>query len=189
MHLSLGSCVVRDWAAGDLHSIARHANNRNIWVNLRDKFPHPYTEANARDFLAHVGQQDPTTIWAIEVDGEAVGAIGLVIMSDVERVSAEIGYWLGETCWGRGVATAALRGVTTEAFRRFDLRRIFALPFGDNRPSIRVLEKAGYVLEGRLTESAIKDGVLRDQWMYGAYKKSWQVAQVAQVAQVGQVGG
>ncbi len=185
MHLSLGSCVVRDWAAGDLPSIARHANNRNIWINLRDKFPHPYTDANARDFLAHVRQQDPITVWAIEVDGEAAGAIGLVIMSDVERVSGEIGYWLGEACWGRGVATAALRGVTTEAFRRFDLRRIFALPFGDNRASIRVLEKAGYELEGRLSESAIKDGMLRDQWMYGAYKKTWPPRQVGPVGRVG----
>lgn len=173
MHLSLGSCVVRDWAAEDLAALVEHANNRRVWINLRDKFPHPYTEANGRDFLTCVGQQDPTTVWAIEVDGEAAGAIGLVILSDVERVSAEIGYWLGEACWGRGVTTAALRAVTTVAFQRFDLRRIFALPFADNHASIRVLEKAGYAPEGRLTESAVKDGVIRDQWLYGAYKRDW----------------
>ncbi len=171
--LSLGVCVVRDWTTEDVSSLARHANNRKVWINLRDKFPHPYTEANAREFLAHVHQQDPVTVWAIEVDGEAAGAIGLVILSDVERVSAEIGYWLGEAHWGRGVATAALRAVTTEAFRRFELRRIFALPFGDNTRSIRVLEKAGYTLEGRMPDSAIKDGVVREQWMFGAYKRSW----------------
>jgi [ribosomal protein S5]-alanine N-acetyltransferase len=173
VHLPLGSCIVRDWAAGDLPSLVRHANNRHVWINLRDRFPHPYTEMNARDFLAHVSQQDPTTVWAIEVDGEAAGAIGLVIMTDVERVSAEVGYWLGEAYWGRGVTTAALRAVTTEAFRRFPLRRIFALPFADNAPSIRVLEKAGYTLEGRTPESAVKDGVIRDQLMYGAYKRDW----------------
>ena len=174
MFLPLGVCVVRDWTAEDVPSLVQHANNRNVWINLRDRFPHPYTAANARDFLAHVRQQDPTTVWAIEVDGEAAGAIGLVILSDIERVSAEIGYWLGEACWGRGVATAALRAVTMEAFRRFELRRIFALPFGDNTASIRVLEKAGYTLEGRMRDSAIKDGVVRDQWMFGAYRRSWQ---------------
>jgi ribosomal-protein-alanine N-acetyltransferase len=173
VHLSLGSCVVRDWAAGDVHSLVRHANNRNVWINLRDRFPHPYTETTARQFLAHVSQQDPTTVWAIEVDGEAAGGIGLVILSDIERVSAEIGYWLGEAFWGRGVTTEALRAVTAEAFRRFDLRRIFALPFADNTASIRVLEKVGYTLEGQMPDSAIKDGVVRDQRMYGAYKKHW----------------
>jgi ribosomal-protein-alanine N-acetyltransferase len=174
VRLSLGVCVVRDWMAEDIPSLARHANNRNIWINLRDRFPYPYTEAHARDFLAHVAQQDPVTVWALEVDREAAGAIGLVILSDVERVSAEIGYWLGEAYWGRGVATAALRAVTTEAFRHFALRRIFALPFGDNAASIRVLEKAGYVLEGRMPDSAIKNGVVRDQWMFGAYRRTWQ---------------
>jgi ribosomal-protein-alanine N-acetyltransferase len=173
MHLSLGSCIVRDWTAGDLASLVRHANNRNVWINLRDRFPHPYTDTHAREFLAHVRQQDPTTVWAIEVDGEAAGAIGLVILTDIERVSAEIGYWLGEAHWGRGMTTAALKAVTTEAFRRFDLRRIFALPFADNVASIRVLEKAGYTLEGRMPDSAIKNGLIRDQRMYGAYRKNW----------------
>jgi ribosomal-protein-alanine N-acetyltransferase len=171
--LPLGVCVVRDWTAADVPSLVRHANNRNVWINLRDKFPHPYTEAHARDFLAHVRQQNPVTVWAIEVDGYAAGAIGLMMLSDVERVSAEIGYWLGEAYWGRGVATATLRAVTTEAFRRFDLHRIFALPFGDNVGSIRVLEKAGYSLEGRMPDSAIKNGVVRDQWMFGAYRRNW----------------
>jgi [ribosomal protein S5]-alanine N-acetyltransferase len=86
-------------------------------------------------------------------------------------VSAEIGYWLGRACWGRGVMTDAVRGVTAEAFGRFDLTRIFALPFADNPGSIRVLQKAGYWLEGRLPQSAIKNGQLRDQLMFGAYRK------------------
>jgi RimJ/RimL family protein N-acetyltransferase len=85
-------------------------------------------------------------------------------------VSAEIGYWLGEPFWGRGVMTAAVKAVTAEAFREFDLRRIFALPFADNPGSIRVLEKAGYALEGRLRHSAIKDGVVRDQLLFASYK-------------------
>jgi RimJ/RimL family protein N-acetyltransferase len=173
VHIALGSCIVRDWAAEDLQALVRHANNRNIWLNLRDRFPHPYTEADGRGFLAHVTARENQTVWAIEVDGEAAGGIGLVLMSDVERVSAEIGYWLGEAYWGRGVVTEAVRALTAQAFRQFDLTRIFALPFADNHASIRVLEKAGYALEGRLPQSAIKNGIIRDQLQYGAYKGKW----------------
>ena len=171
MHLSLGHCIVRSWSAADLRPLVHHANNRKVWLNLRDRFPHPYTEASGRDFLQHVATQQPPNTWAIDVNGEAVGGIGLVRQSDVERVSAEIGYWLGEELWGRGIMTDVLRAVTVEAFRRTDLRRIFALPFADNVGSIRVLEKAGYLLEGRMPQSAIKDGVIRDQLMYGAYRQ------------------
>ena len=172
MYLQLPTCTVRNWAASDLEPLVRHANNRHIWLNLRDRFPYPYTAAHGREFLAHVARQTPATVWAIEVEGEAAGGIGIVPLTDVERVSAEIGYWLGEAYWGRGVMTDALKAVTAEVFRQFDLRRIFALPFADNPGSIRVLEKAGYALEGRMPQSAIKDGVVRDQLMYGAYRRS-----------------
>jgi ribosomal-protein-alanine N-acetyltransferase len=171
VHLDLGSCIIRDWATGDLAALVRHANNRNIWINVRDRFPHPYREEHGREFLSRISTQAPQTTWAIGADGEAVGGIGLMLLTDVERVSAEIGYWLGEAYWGRGIATDAVRGVTAAAFRDFDLLRIFALPFADNVASIRVLEKAGYQLEGRMPQSAIKDGVVRDQLMYGAYKR------------------
>jgi RimJ/RimL family protein N-acetyltransferase len=170
VHLRLDRCIVRDWSTADRPSLVRHANNWKIWINLRDRFPHPYTDADGRAFLEHVTARDSETVWAIEVDGEAAGGIGLVLLSDVERVSAELGYWLGEACWNRGIVTEAVRGVTAEAFRRYELTRIFALPFADNPGSIRVLEKAGYVLEGRLRQSAIKNGVVRDQLMYAAYK-------------------
>ena len=174
MHLSLGSCFVRHWAAEDASSLVRHANNRNIWINLRDRFPYPYTESDARGFLEHVATHHRPTVWAIDVDGEAVGGIGIVPMSDVERISAEIGYWLGESFWGRGIVTDALEGVTREVFRVFDVMRIFALPFADNIGSIRVLEKVGYVLEGHLRQSAIKDGIVRDQMQYAAYRGTWE---------------
>ena len=111
----------------------------------------------------------PVTIWAIEVDGAAVGGIGLERLTDVERVSAEMGYWLGQEYWGRGIVTDAVRAVSEQSFRLFDLTRIFALPFADNPGSIRVLEKAGFVVEGRLRQSAIKDGRLRDQLMFARY--------------------
>jgi RimJ/RimL family protein N-acetyltransferase len=169
VHLRLGRCTVRPWADEDLPALVRHANNRKIWVNLRDRFPHPYTEENGRAFLAHVAQVARPTIWAIDVDGEAAGSIGIVLLSDVERVSAEIGYWLGETFWGQGIVTEALQAVTRAALRDFELTRIFALPFADNAASVRVLEKAGYALEGHLKQSAIKDGVVRDQLLYAVY--------------------
>jgi RimJ/RimL family protein N-acetyltransferase len=170
VNLVLGGCVVRDWAAGDLPSLVRHANNRNVWINLRDRFPYPYTDFHGREFLTHVRQLRPTTVWAIDVDGEAAGGIGIVQMTDVERISAEIGYWLGEPFWGRGIMTAAVSAVTDDVFRRFEIHRVFALPFADNIGSIRVLEKTGYVLEGRMRHSAIKDGIIRDQLMFARYR-------------------
>jgi RimJ/RimL family protein N-acetyltransferase len=171
VQLSLQTCSVRQWTFADLQSLVRHANNRDIWIHLRDRFPYPYLEDHGRSFLEHITAQSPPMVWAIEVDNAAVGAIGLEPKTDVERVSAEIGYWLGQTYWGRGIVTEAVAAVTAHAFQRFDLLRIFALPFADNPGSIRVLEKAGYVLEGRLPQSTIKDGRVRDQLMFGAYRK------------------
>jgi RimJ/RimL family protein N-acetyltransferase len=100
------------------------------------------------------------------VDGQAVGGIGFVLHGDVERVSAEIGYWIGEPFWGRGITTDAVRALTAYAIATHKLTRIYAVPFAWNAPSCRVLEKAGYVLEGRLRNSAIKDGTLTDQLQY-----------------------
>jgi len=170
MRLQLSQCTVRRWAATDLASLVTHANNRHVSIHLRDRFPFPYQTENGRSFLNWIVQQAAPTVWAIEVDGEAAGGIGVELQTDVERVSAEIGYWLGEAVWGRGIATEALQAVTAEAFRRFELRRVYALPFADNRASVRVLEKAGYTLEGHLRQSAIKDGTIRDQLLYAAYK-------------------
>ena len=166
MLLKLATCDVRSWQTSDVDSIVAHANNKKIWLNLRDAFPHPYTRHDARDFIRAVRQREPETPFAIAVNGEAVGSIGFVMHGDVERVSAEIGYWLGEPYWGRGILTDALRGVTSYAMKTHGLTRIYALPFSWNVPSCRVLEKAGYVLEARLRCSAIKDGQLTDQLQY-----------------------
>ena len=170
MRLQLTRSVIRDYQDDDLRSLVRHANNRNVSIHLRDRFPFPYLADHGRQFLDHVRHARPVTSWAIEVDGEVAGGIGIMLQSDVERVSAEIGYWLGEVHWGKGIVSEALTAVTSESFRLFELTRIFALPFADNPGSIRVLEKAGYVHEGTMPRSAIKDGVIRDQLMYGAYR-------------------
>jgi ribosomal-protein-alanine N-acetyltransferase len=170
MRLDLTRCTVRPWLEADLNALARHANNRNVSIHLRDRFPFPYEIDHARKFLDWVVAQENPTVWAIEVDGEACGGIGIEQKTDVERISAEIGYWLGESCWNRGIVTEALKAVTADVFARFDVMRLYALPFADNRASVRVLEKAGYVLEGRLRRSAIKDGKVRDQLLYASYR-------------------
>jgi RimJ/RimL family protein N-acetyltransferase len=157
---------VRSWRPGDADPLARYANNRKIWLNLRDAFPHPYTIHDAREFIRSIRSRTPETTFAIDVNGEAAGSIGFVLHRDVERVSAEIGYWLAETYWGRGIVADALAAVTTYAIEQHGLTRIFAVPFAWNAASCRVLEKAGYVLEARLRHSAVKDGQITDQMQY-----------------------
>ena len=170
LQLPLG--LVRAWQPADVASLARHANDRRIWLNLRDRFPHPYTEADAETFIAMATRMSPVTFFAIAVDGEAVGGIGYTLHEDVERVSAEIGYWLGTSFWGRGIATSALGTVTSYAFEQHaDLRRIYAVPFAWSGASARVLEKAGYRLEGRMRQSAIKDGKVTDQLLYAILRE------------------
>ncbi len=166
MQLDCGPCALRSWQPGDEDALVRHANDRDVWLNLRDCFPHPYTHADAAAWVRLATSRTPETDFAITVDGQAVGGIGLIVRDDIERTSAEIGYWLGRAFWGRGLATAAVRGLTEHAFRRHALTRVYALVFAENAASIRVLEKAGYRCEGRLRRSAIKDGVVRDQVLY-----------------------
>lgn len=166
MQLTLKQCEVRSWQTADADSLAFHANNRKVWINLRDAFPHPYTIADARAFIRAALDQKPQTRFAIAVGGQAVGGIGFGLHTDVERVSAEIGFWLGETFWGRGITTEALRAVTGYAVREHSLTRVYAVPFEWNHASFRVLEKVGYVVEGRMHRSAIKDGKIIDQLLY-----------------------
>src|SRR5262249_28771212 len=143
-----------------------HANNRRIWMNLRDRFPYPYTKRDGQRFIRGTRESDPETAFAIAVDDVAVGGIGFVLQQDVERVWAEIGYWLGESFWGRGITTEALTAVTRHAIANHGLTRLFAVPFAHNTASCRVLEKAGYVREGLMRRSAIKDGRIVDQLLY-----------------------
>jgi ribosomal-protein-alanine N-acetyltransferase len=170
-------CCVREWRLGDAESLARHANNLNIARHLRDRFPHPYTLSDANAFLVHAARErNHDANLAIDIDGEAVGGIGLHIGDDLERFSAEVGYWLSEAYWGRGVATEALKMVSAHVFERRNLLRLFALPFADNAASARVLEKAGFVREGVLRASAVKYGRPRDQLLYARINDRWQAA-------------
>jgi ribosomal-protein-alanine N-acetyltransferase len=172
MLITLQNCVVRNWRPDDAPSLARHADDPRIWRNMRDAFPSPYTLEDADSFLQHVARMSPVTWFAIAVDDHAVGGIGYTLHKDVERASAEIGYWLGTAFWGRGIMTAALGAVTAHAFREHaELRRIYAVPFAWSVGSTRVLEKAGYSLEGRMRQSAIKDGLITDQLLYAIVRE------------------
>lgn len=171
MKLESATCSVRSWEWRDRDAIVRHANNRNVWINLRDRFPYPYTINDARNWLECVVGHQPETNFAIDVAGEAVGGIGFILQPDVARRSAEIGYWLGEEFWGRGIATNAVIAVTDHAFANHDLCRIYAHVFDWNRASARVLEKAGYEFEGRMKKSVTKDGQTIDQLMYAIVRE------------------
>jgi RimJ/RimL family protein N-acetyltransferase len=164
-HFACGTCVLRPWRAGDEAALVRHANNRKIWLNLRDQFPHPYTAADAEGWIKFASAQSPPTSLAIEV-GEAVGGVSVRLHGDVERVSAELGYWLGEAFWNRGIMSAAVAAFTRYVFQQFSLTRVFAVPYATNIASQRVLEKAGYVREGTLRRSVIKDGDVLDQALF-----------------------
>lgn len=168
------TCCIRPWRESDAASLVEHANNINVAKYLRDRFPHPYTRRDADDFLRHAAlSPDPSNL-AIDVGNAAVGAIGYVPGNDVERYSAEIGYWLGEAFWGQGIVTEAVMLVTDHAFGRLNMLRLFALPFADNLASVRVLEKAGYVREGLLRASSVKYGVPRDQFLYATVNPDWK---------------
>ncbi len=166
MELKLTKSTLRPWRPGDEESLVRHANSRLIWRNLRDAFPHPYTLADAKHWIRIANSTTPINNFAIVVDGAAAGAIGLVLKDDVFRRSAEIGYWLGEEYWGNGIVTEAVRAVTDYAFATFDLCRVYAGVFEWNPASMRVLEKAGFVLECRMRKSVTKDSETIDELIY-----------------------
>ena len=170
MELQTPTCVIRSYRPEDAASLAANGNNRKVWLNLRDRFPHPFTEADGAGYISAVLAQPNPTSFAIAVDGIAVGGISLHLGEDVERFSAELGYWLGESHWGRGIMSDAVRAVTRYGLSELGMMRIFALPYTQNAASCRVLEKAGYDREGVLRCSAFKDGRLLDQYVYATVR-------------------
>lgn len=157
-----------DYAA----DIAKHANNKNIADKLRNVFPFPYTLQNATDYINFcIANEDNQQICnAITVNGEAVGSIGIFVQNDVYSRNAELGYWLSEQFWGKGIMTEATKQICDEAFETFDIVRIFAEPYAINRGSRRVLEKNGFVLEGIMKKSVFKNGNTYDSCMYALVK-------------------
>ena len=157
---------LRPWALSDLDSLVRHANNPDIAKFMMDGFPHPYTEDNGKAFIAFATKDDPIHIFAIDVNDEAVGGIGIHPQADVQRKNAELGYWLAEPFWGKGIITNAIKQLVEFGFKTYDINRIFARPYGTNIGSQKVLEKAGFVLEGRFEKTIFKNGEFLDELVY-----------------------
>lgn len=171
MRLVLERCVIRSWERSDVPALVRNADHHIVWRNLRDRFPYPYTRAAGEAWVRAARAEHPESSFAIEYGGEAVGGIGLLMQEDVARHSAEVGYWLGPESWGQGLATEALRGFTDWAFANLDICRLFANVFEWNPASCRVLEKAGFELEGRLRKSVTKEGQIIDQFLYALVRE------------------
>ncbi|MDO8927107.1 MAG: GNAT family protein [Sideroxyarcus sp.] len=166
MRIECGLCAIRDWQTSDEAALIAVANNRNVWRNLHHRFPHPYTQADAEFWFSLLAAMPEPTHWAIEVDGIAIGGVGVDLGEGIFAKSAQFGYWLGEQYWGRGIMTAAVRAASEYALNRFGLVRLEAPVFAWNAASMRVLEKAGFEREGLLRKSVLKDCQLIDQVLY-----------------------
>lgn len=175
MLIQLSQATIRPWRIQDISDLARHADDRAIWRNLRQVFPHPYTERDARQWVgARLADPAPLQMAAIAVGAQPVGAIGVTPGADVFAHSWELGYWLAREYWGRGIMTEAACAFTRYAFETFPCTRIYAGVFGWNGASARVLEKAGYTLEGRHRHGVFKDGEYTDHLIYGILREELQ---------------
>lgn len=173
MRLETERLALRPWRQGDEEALVRHGDDRQVWLNLRDLFPHPYTPDDAREFIRRYAEipGNPPLNLAIEHAGEAIGSVGLHPLTDVARFTAEVGYWIGRAFWGRGLTTEALRRFTEYAFEHFRFERLEGWVFATNPSSGRVLEKAGYELEATLRRSAFKDGRFVDCHLYARLRE------------------
>lgn len=163
--------AIRPWEYADRHALAELADNRRIWDNVRDYFPSPYTLRDAKQWIASQSDKQPQETFAIVCGGRLAGGVGVLAKNDIYRCSAELGYWIGEPFWGRGVATEAVRQAVRWAFERDPgLMRIFAEVFAENRASQRVLEKNGFVLESRRRMAYIKNGRLGDDTVWVLFR-------------------
>jgi ribosomal-protein-alanine N-acetyltransferase len=171
VRIQLATCLLREWRRGDEPSLVRHANNRNIWINVRDTFPYPYRQSDARAWIRLASTEGLNQVFAIDVDGFAAGAIGVRPRDDIYSLTAELGYWLGEEFWNRGIVSEAAAAMTTYAFDTLGMARVYAEVFEWNSASMRVLEKAGFVKEGILRKSAYKDRQIIDQVLYAKVRE------------------
>jgi ribosomal-protein-alanine N-acetyltransferase len=161
---------LRTWVEADLEDLVSNANNPNVAKNLTNAFPSPYLKKDGEAFLQRVMQQKPCEVLAIDLDGKVIGNIGIHPQIDVQSLNAELGYFIGEPFWGKGIAPIAIRLMIDYAFENFPIERIFARPFGSNIASQRVLEKAGFELEAVFPGILIKNGVREDEMIYAVYR-------------------
>lgn len=160
----------RPFRADDRESIARQADNINVWNNLRDYLPRPYTVQDADRFIEYTTGKETATDFAIDVDGLAVGAIGVMPHTDVQRISAETGYWLGEEYWNKGIMSHVLADFCEYIFADTDIIHLYANVFEHNTASMRVLEKAGFTPAGIMHRAAVKNGHIIDMHFYEKLK-------------------
>lgn len=160
---------LRPWRMDDAKSLQKHADNPNVSAYLLNRFPYPYSIVDAEIFLERIVPRKPVVNFAIEIDCEAAGGIGLDIRGDVYSNTPLVGYWLSEQHWGRGIVSEALKLVTALAFTQFDAICVQAFVLSENSRSMRVLEKAGYIQQGLFKQSVIKRGVVMDELAYAAY--------------------
>ena len=166
-------CYLREWNLNDAESLADLLNNKKILDNLRDGLPFPYTKDNAIDYINSTLASDKNSTFAFAVifEDKLVGSIGIFRQSNIHSKTAELGYYIGEQYWNKGIATEAVRKACNLVFENTDIIRIFAEPFSRNKASCRVLEKAGFVYEGTLTANAVKNGVIEDMKIYAKIKR------------------
>ncbi len=162
---------LRKWNEADLDSLVKYANNQNVAKWLTNQFPHPYTKEDGKAYLSMIANDNPTKVFAIEVNGEAVGSIGIFPQADIYEKNAEMGYWLAEEYWGQGIMTKSIQEIVEYGFCTFDIVRIFARPFSTNLKSQRVLEKAGFAFEAKLKNALFKNGEFMDEIIYAKLKK------------------
>lgn len=173
--INLELIKLRNWQEKDRKSLSKNANNKKIWDNLRDEFPYPYTELAAQQWIKIANQDKPLTNFAIEYKGVAIGGIGIIKQTDVFRKSAEIGYWLGEKHWNKGISTKALKLMVSYAFETFDINRLFAHVYESNTSSIQVLTKCGFSEEACLKKSVIKNNNIQNCYIYTLLKTNTDV--------------
>ena len=161
---------LRPWTSEDLPELVRMANNINIARFMADVFPHPYNNENGKAFIEFANSKTPASIFAIVMNDVPVGSIGLHVQADILRKNHEIGYWLGEEHWGKGIAVEAIRQITEYGFANLDCLRIFARIFGNNIASQKAIQKAGFVLEGKYDKTIFKNGELLDELIYALRK-------------------
>ncbi|MCK9625242.1 MAG: GNAT family N-acetyltransferase [Bacteroidales bacterium] len=163
--------ILRNWKITDLESLVKHANNYNIAKWLTNQFPYPYDTKAGERYINSVLNDNPQKVFAIEVNGEAVGSIGIFPQSDIHRKTAEIGYWLSEKYWGNGIMPKAINEIVDYGFKTFDIVWIYARPFSTNKSSQHVLEKAGFELKARFKKALYKNDEYIDELIYSKLKE------------------
>ncbi|MCX6255182.1 MAG: GNAT family protein [Bacteroidia bacterium] len=175
MEIFFEGMILRPWSISDATQLALIADNKNIADNLHDGFPFPYSSEDAKNWLNMILPENyPPRFFAITVDKQLVGSIGIVSKTDIYRKNFEIGYFLAEEHWGKGIATKAIKAATSYAFKDFDVVRIYAEPFADNPGSRKALEKAGFSLEATLKRNVIKNGIIKDSCIYSVLKEEFK---------------